>query len=294
MNHLLNTCIRFLSFAALVLFIPAATAEQSDASVTDNSNLVQQAYALLESGQSEQAIKAFSQALQADATNLAARLGKAQALLNQQRHEEAFKAYDLVVQHSPAHIFAWNGRGLAAFNLKDFDEALNSFQRATADQPVNGFFYESLAWTYFCQGEYAQATTAAKQATLMYHQNSQPAAYPLLIAYFSQLEAGKPDEARRTLKYAQRNRPAEDAWPAPVFDYLDGRLSAAELISFVTDTAQETEAHSYIGLHLRSQGKLEQAQPHLSWVVSRGDKRVFEYTLARTLHTQDKVALLER
>ncbi|MGB0744772.1 MAG: tetratricopeptide repeat protein, partial [Opitutales bacterium] len=254
---------------------------------------VTQAYKYFESGKSDLALGSFNKALELDANDLTARLGQAMVFQEQQRHKEAFTSYDLIVQQHPTHSYAWNGRGLAAFNLENFDEALVSFKEATADQPVNGFFYESLAWTHLCRGDYREAASTAKQATLMYNQNGETAIYPLLIAYFSQLEVGKMDEAARTLKYALANKPANNAWPTPVIEFLSGQLSEPQLISYVKDQAQETEAHTYIGLQKRSQGSLEAAEPHLDWAARKGDKRVFEHTLSRTLLASNKVALLE-
>jgi tetratricopeptide (TPR) repeat protein len=291
MNHPLNYYLRFFAVTATMFAAAIALAEDQELTA-DSSELVMEAYGYFESGQTALALTGFNQALENDAGNLPARLGQAMVFLKQQRHQDAFSSYDRIVQSYPTHAFAWNGRGLAAFNMENFDEALNSFQHATADQPINGFFYESLAWTHFCQRDYSLAATAAKQATLMYNQNGEVAAYPLLIAYFSQLQEGKAVDARRTLNYALNNKPANNAWPTPIFEYLAGRLAATDLISFVTDTAQETEAHTYIGLNLRSQGELERAQMHLSWVASKGDQRVFEHTLARSLQRPEKVALL--
>lgn len=286
-------CFKLLALTLWLLSTTAAaSAELPGTSSDQDSKLVTQAYEHFEAGQTTLALQTFSLALKSEPENLAARLGQAMAFLKQERHKDAFEAYDLIVQRYPAHVFAWNGRGLAAFNLENFDEALNSFQQATADQPINGFFYESLAWTHFCRGDYSLAAASAKQATLMYHQTGETATYPLLIAYFAQLEEGKTGEARRTLNYAQNNKPANQAWPTPVFDYLAGQLSATDLISFVVDTAQETEAHTYIGLHLRAEGKQDEARPHLDWVAAKGDARVFERTLARTLQIPGKVALL--
>lgn len=282
----------FLPSLAAFLFTVAPVAANELQPTKPSSQLVNEAYELFESGESDLALDIFNKALKEDAADLPARLGQAMIFLEQQRHEDAFKSYDLIVQNYPAHAFAWNGRGLAAFNLENFDEALSSFKQATADQPINGFFYESLAWAHLCRGDYTEAAMTAKQATLMYNQNGESASYPLLIAYFSQLEAGNQDEAKRTLNYALNNRPADGAWPTPVFDYLLGKLDAQDLISFVTDTAQETEAHTYIGLHLRSQGQTDEAKPHLSWVALKGDERVFEHTLVRALQAPEKVALL--
>jgi tetratricopeptide (TPR) repeat protein len=288
MGRLQHFCQQITLVAACVLVAASASAEQE--ATKSSAELVNQAYALFESGQNETALEKFNRVLADDAGHLSARLGQAMVLLEERRHKDAFHAYDLIVKSYPSHAFAWNGRGLAAFNLENFDEALSSFERATADQPINGFFYESLAWTYLCRGDYTEAAQSAKQATLMYNQNGETAAYPLLIAYFSQLEGGRKADAIRTLKYAQSNKPPNGSWPTPIFDYLSGRLSGADLISFVTDSAEETEAHTYIGLNLRSQGNHEAAQPHLNWVALKGNDRVFEHTLARTLKAPKKVA----
>lgn len=274
--------------AVILIALAPVQAEEPGSLPADATSLVNQAFQLFEAGKATSALEVFNQALAHDPADLSARLGQAMVFQELQRHKDAFAAYDLIVQKHPDHAFAWNGRGLAAFNQGDFDHALSSFQRATTDQPVNGFFYESLAWTHFCRGEHEAAARAAKQATLMYHHNGENAAYPLLIAYFSQLEAGFADEARRTLQYALKNKPANNAWPSPIFDYLTGNLSRVDLISHVTNTAEETEAHTYIGLRLRSGGADKEAEPHFDWVALKGNKQVFEYTLARTLHSQNK------
>ena len=257
--------------------------------VPSASPLVTEGYAQLESGQPAKALISFEQALQTDAKNLSARLGQAMIYAEQERHQEAFDSYDVIVQHYPQHAFAWNGRGLAAFNLEDFDTALTSFQMAIVDQPVNGFFYESLAWTQMCRGEFVDAAESAKKASLMYTRKGETSAYPLLIAYFSYHESGDAQNALRTLAYANKNKPVNQ-WPAPVIDYLSEKIGEADLISFVTNPAEETEAHTYIGLYLRLLGETDAADQHLQWVSQNGNAQVFEYTLARALNLQNNVA----
>lgn len=250
-------------------------------------------YSLLESGDSTAALELFEVALRENSQDLPARLGQAMVFAEQQRHTDAFQAFDKIVDQHPRHAFAWNGRGLAAFNMENFDEALLSFKEATSEQPMNGFFYESLAWTLMCRGQFQEAAQSAKQATLMYNRNRESSAYPLLIAYFSYLESGDTKNAQSTLRYAAENK-TPNQWPSPVIDYLQGALSDDELISFVTDTSQETEAHTYIGLNLRNGDRVEEAKRHLSWVAQHGDPRVFEYTLARVLNLREGVAVLQR
>lgn len=268
----------------------AVAADSPPASADSENPFVREGYAQFQAGNPDAALDQFQKALQANRKDVSALLGRAMIFAEQERHQDAFSAFDAIVDYYPQHAFAWNGRGLAAFNMEDFDEALDSFEQATADQPVNGFFYESLAWTQMCRGEFQNAAESAKTATLMYHKKGETAVYPLLIAYFSYLEAGDEANASRTLDYSLRNKP-ERQWPAPVIDYLAGAIDAPEMISYVTDTAQETEAHTYIGLTLRTKGEREAAARHLDWVSREGDSRVFEYTLARTLNTQHGVAL---
>jgi tetratricopeptide (TPR) repeat protein len=257
-----------------------------------HSPLVAQGYALLEEGASIDALDHFKRALEANAEDVSARLGKAMTLATLERHEEAFANYDSIVETYPRHAFAWNGRGLAAFNLEDFDTALRSFQRATAEQPVNGFFYESLAWTQMCRGDYGDAVRSARTATMMYQRSSEASLYPFLIAYFAHLEQGEHDRARATLGYAAGQRSSGE-WPGPVIDYLRGAMSDAELISYVRDSAQETEAHTYIGLNYRHRDDMVRAKRHLDWVARYGDRRVFETALARSIRLQPGVARLQ-
>lgn len=281
--------VRILVVTSLILTQPFLHADTGNDFALSPSPLVTEGYAQLEAGQPANALIAFEQALQADANDLSARLGQAMIYADQERHQEAFASYDVIVQHYPQHAFAWNGRGLAAFNLEDFDTALTSFQMATVDQPVNGFFYESLAWTQMCRGEFVDAAETAKKASLMYSRKGETSAYPLLIAYFSYHESGDAQNALRTLEYANKNKPVNQ-WPAPVIDYLSEKIGEADLISFVTNSAEETEAHTYIGLYLRLLGETDAANQHLQWVSQNGNSQVFEYTFARALNLQNNVA----
>ena len=267
---------------------------ETEASLTDSSqDLVAEGYKQLESGNEEEALAIFSEVIKQDSDNLDARFGQAVVFTGQERYQDAFAAYDWITQKNPQNFDAWNGRGIAAFNMENFKEALTSFQMSVVDQPINGFFYESIAWTQMCLGEFQEAAKSAKQATLMYNRKGQKSLYPLLIAFFSYHESGDSENALRTLQYAAKEK-NRNQWPAPVVDYLNGKIDEAALISFVTSLAEETEAHTYIGLHIRLLGETEKAIRHLDWVSKYGDSQVFEYTLARVLKPQKSIVSFNR
>ncbi|MEM8867799.1 MAG: tetratricopeptide repeat protein [Verrucomicrobiota bacterium] len=286
------TSLRVLGALAIALVLSNIADANPQPAATDASAFVVEGYTRLEEGNLEDALVAFDKALEADAEDIPALLGQARIYSGQQRHADAFQKYDTIVQIHPRHSEAWGGRGLAAFGLEDFDTALTSFENATADKPVNGFIYESLAWTRMCRGEFTEAAETAKTATIMYHREGEKPIYPLLIAYFSYLESADMEKAKKTLTYIVKNTPGRK-WPAPVVDYLAGRIDAHNLIGFVTNRAEETEAHTYIGLVLRAAGRFDQSEKHLDWVRNKGDTRVFEYTLARALNLRTSVALAE-
>ncbi len=263
-------------------------AELANDPIAASNKLLAESYEQLKSENKSEALQTLGEILEQDADNLDACFGQAIIFAEQERHKDAFAAYDWIIQKNPHHADAWNGRGLAAFNMENFDEALTSFQMSVADHPANGFFYESIAWTQMCRGEFVEAAEWAKKALLMYNYKNEAPLYPLLIAYFSYHESGDGENALRTLQYASRNK-TSNQWPAPIIDYLNGKINEAELISFVLNLAEETEAHTYIGLQMRLLGTAEKANLHFDWVSQNGDSQVFEYTLARVLASKESV-----
>ena len=293
----LNRQFKTFSYALLSVFTASnalsANSEPLDlrvAASTVEESQINNAFILLEQGYLNDALSKFEAILSVDENCMAAQLGQAMTLADMNAYQAAFESYDNLVTNYPEHAFAWNGRGLAAFNLEDFATAEASFRQAIAQQPVNGFFLESLAWSQMCQGAYAEAAEAAKQASLMYSRRQEATLYPLLVSYFAYLAAGDMENAVRTLNYALADDSAEN-WPAPIIKYAAGAFDADELISHVTSIAEETEAHTYIGLVKRFQGAQTPAINHFNWVARHGNSDVFEYSLAKSL-SSNRLALL--
>ncbi len=285
LHPLFTRCLAVAAASSLSLFGETPSAEPSVQETID------QAFQLLNQGETQDALLGFQNALEVDQHNLQACLGQAMIFNKLERYPEAFVAYDKLTERLPENAFAWNGRGLAAFKLERFDDALDSFRYASAMTP-NGYHFESLAWTYMCRGEFNEAAQSAKRANLLYTREGKQTLYPLLLAYFAYLESGEVENARRTLDYTLANL-SRTGWPLPVLNFITGKSNTAELISHVRNAAQETEAHTYLGLYWRAQGEQETAQKHLDWVREKGDPSVFEYILARALPQGTSLAALQ-
>lgn len=77
-------------------------------------------------------------------------------------------------------------------------------------------------------------------------------------------------------------------WPGPVIDYLSGGLSAEQLQSKATGDAKEAEARSVTGIARAISGDVDGATADLQWVVERGDRRFYQYSLSRQILWQIK------
>jgi tetratricopeptide (TPR) repeat protein len=245
-------------------------------------SLMMDALTQLDSGHADEALARFEQVIALDHDYVPALLGAAMVCADKEQHARAFEFYEQVVSLEPKHAMAWNGRGLAAFNLERLDEAVASFERSVDDQPVNGFFYEALAWGEMCANKKASAIQSAKESLLMYSQTDASSIYPTLIIYFCALELNDIKNAQRALRYAVKNHEPKQ-WPAPVIYYLNDSIDSRELLSCVVNSAEETEAHVYIGLRLMHENQQDQALLHLQWAAEFGDAAVFEYSLAKCL-----------
>ena len=245
------------------------------------ASLMSDAFVQLDNGELDAALDCFEQVIALNRQYIPALLGAAMVHADKNHSESAFKLYEQVVTLEPKHVMAWNGRGLAAFNLERMDEAVASFERSVEDQPVNGFFYESLAWAQMCANKPSSAIQSAKESLLMYSQTDASSIYPTLIIYFCSLQLDEVQNAQRALRYAVKNYDPKQ-WPAPVIDYLNDKIDRADLLSYVVNSAEETEAHVYIGLKMLHLNKHDQGRRHLLWAAEHGDAAVFEHGLAKS------------
>ncbi|HEX8068716.1 MAG TPA: tetratricopeptide repeat protein [Pyrinomonadaceae bacterium] len=135
-------------------------------------------------------------------------------------------------------------------------------------------------WDYLYLGGHGREAAAdARQFLEAHGWREQRSAFMVILAHLGYRDAGMAEEADAVLAEATQKLPAGD-WPQPVVRYLQGELSAEELLRLATDNDRQTEARAYLGLALRVRGEHEAARTHFEWVREYGNKHFFEYPLA--------------
>ncbi len=119
---------------------------------------------LANSGMMEDAIKAYSNALEIDESLIDAWNNKGMVLANLGRYSEAKQCFDDALKRSPRHAQALSNKGMILAQEKKYQEALILFDAAIESDPyfAGAWYNKSLAMQ--CLGRGREAKAAMKTA----------------------------------------------------------------------------------------------------------------------------------
>ena len=112
-----------------ILMIPSPGETQSAGYWLEKGN------ELCNSGQMEEAIKAYEFALSLDATLIDAWNNKGLILANEDRLAEALQCFDEVLKISPRHAYTLSNKGMVLAQQKKYQDALGCFEAALVVDP---------------------------------------------------------------------------------------------------------------------------------------------------------------
>ena len=232
------------------------------------------------SGRLGEGIADLTNALALTSTNAAALSDRSFAYLLQGKSEEAVADMDRLLELVPNSALTLVMRGMAWRQLGNEEAArtnlLAGIQRYRAvDTSLQGTFAR-----FYESGMESAANLAMDTALALRQLKDSPAPYPSLYKYAILLKSGGYDAAREFLR-GRGDDFVAGVWPAPVYKFLSGERSAAEVVEAAADPDELTEAHAFVGLTLLAQGKKNEAREHLRWVVEQGNQGFTEYQLAR-------------
>lgn len=89
----------------------------------------------LQSGNNEEALRLFEEAIDKEPQNAIAWGGKGVALVNLGKYQEAMDCFDRAIQLDPITAFAWEGKGVALMKLERYEDAIPYFDMALEISP---------------------------------------------------------------------------------------------------------------------------------------------------------------
>ena len=140
-------------------------------------------------------------------------------------------------------------------------------------------YYRQRAYDLFALGRDAAAARDVDAYIQHAGWGQEQAAYTAFLGALARRRLSQ-GPAADTLLEGARKVVAPATWTAKVLDFLQGRLSAEDLLSQAKQDGERTEAHTYIGFRDVLAGHPETAVTHFRWVKEKGSKNYVEYPIA--------------
>ena len=177
-----------------------------------------------------------------------------------------------------ARFLAYFGRADALRRLDRLEEALADYTRVR-ELRTDTTALRSRAWVSFYRGRWREAYVDAAKYVHDTEAKEPDTAYAVILGALALRRAGKQQEAA---KFISEWKPRLDAltWPAPVIEYLEGRMQESALLAAARGPGELTEALAYIGASLLAAGQRQKGIDVLQRALREGEPGYLEYDLA--------------
>jgi len=235
--------------------------------------------AYFELGRIDQAMDAYLDAVRLEPSLAAAYYNLGNAYTRLGRDEESLKWLKKSLELSPNYELATYLLGMTNYRLKRYAEAVEVLDRLERIRPLDLQNIEARAFANFYLGKSGAAASDAQSFLRAGGWRQRQSPYLALVGYYGSRQAGRTAEAEKLLSAAAQQLPLAQ-WPFPVFRYLRGEISGAELLKTAGNNDETTEAKTYLGLELSLSGKRAEALEQLQWVKEYGNRNFVEYPMA--------------
>jgi tetratricopeptide (TPR) repeat protein len=225
-----------------------------------------------------EAKKLYEQAAATDANNYLAHYYLGQFLFVEGDVNSALKSFQTSISLKPDIARSHLSLALLYERIGDENQAVASYETAIKLNPRNADFYKSQSYILLRLGNNHRAAVRAMSYLSIKGWLEEFSPYVALTAYFGYRRA-QFNNADLVLDTSLKRFDTSE-WPYPVFQYLKREITAEQLLAQATTNDKMTEARAYLGLDLATDGKSQEAMPHLLWVKENGNRRFIEYPLA--------------
>lgn len=195
------------------------------------------------------------------------------------RSKEAIADYSRALQLRPKFRNGYLTRAMEYDEIGEHTKALEDYNAALKIDPdcVKGYYARSL--TNLCLNRPKEAIADVNEVMARTYDPDFHRMYVMLYAGFAEKMLG--DEAAAKKYFAEAaKRSVKQYWPAPIVAYLNGQLSAEQLLSQSPGDQRGTEARAFMGVNQALSGDSKGAVKNLEWVKKFGDGHFYEYPIA--------------
>jgi Flp pilus assembly protein TadD len=231
-------------------------------------------------GRAPDALAAYQEARRLDPSQPEIQHNVGLALMEAGKFAEAIAPLKDALRLNPQYRNARYLLSDAYGRLGRYEEAAASWTKFLELVPNGPDALTKRMWSYlYLGGHEREAALDARQYIDTQGWSGQVSTFMVIIANLAYRGSGMDQEARSILDEGAAKTNAM-VWPYPIVRYLQGEISADELIQQASDNNKKTEAHAYLGLALRINGNRDEARAHFNWVRDYGNKRYYEYPFA--------------
>ncbi|MDX2032173.1 MAG: tetratricopeptide repeat protein [Blastocatellia bacterium] len=193
---------------------------------------------------------------------------------------EAIPRFEEALRLNPAYQNARYLLSNAYSRAGRYEEAVDSWTRFLQLRPRGREALQNRAWNRMYLGKEGDAAASdALQFLEVAGWRDAASPFMALIAHLGYRRAGRDAEARDVLAEAEKHCDRL-VWPYAIIQCLRGEISPEELLQMANDAEKKTEAHTYLGMDLLLNGRLDEARGHFAWVKEYGNNRFLEHSLA--------------
>ena len=197
------------------------------------------------------------------------------------RYDDALNDADYAINLAPTNPLGYMQRGYVEFSMDRVDDSLRDFDKVLQLDPEEDTANWGRGFVYCLKGNY-------KKAAEDFDKYGQTPTVDMYVKYSYvyralMLKLGADDAQLPALLKTAALKMNHADWPYPFLDFLAGKLNEAELAATADTNDKQTEMHCFLALNAMAEKNSSKAKDEFQWVLDKGNKDFFEYTLATAL-----------
>lgn len=195
--------------------------------------------------------------------------------------KKAISMFSLAIKQDPNLLVAVHDRGLCYATINNYASAIADYSLCLKKDPTYYHCYYLRGSARLMSGKSALAAQDFKKHLELMRWRGSHAPYAVMMGVLAYRLSKNNKAATDLLNQAGTKLSLRGSWPAPVIEFLAGRLSQKQLLASAgRSTDRLTEAKTYLGINLVASGKIAQGKKELTWVRQNGNRKFSEYQLA--------------